>query len=510
MTSTTLQSRPISRPAPPATILIVDDRLDNLHVLSQILESEGYCVRKATSGDMAIRSVAELPPDLILLDVNMPQMDGYTVCRRLREQEGNRVPIIFVSALNAVSNKIEGFNAGAVDYITKPFQPDEVLARVDLQLKVQRLQERLQVQTSVLEQQNKQLQNEIVQRQQIEQTYRSLFENASEGIFQISPDGHYIAINPKLSSIYGYSSPQEMMEDVTNATQQYADPASRADLLDYVKQYGKVMEVVSQVRCKDGALIWVSENVRAALAADGRVTHFEGTVQDVTRRIYSEQIIRQEQQRSDQLIADLLPPPIAQRLKSSSTPFADTVNPVGILFADLVSFTEFSAAAPPQHTVALLNQIFSAFDELVDQHGLEKIKTIGDAYMVAAGVPTPCPHSLEAIAQLALDMQAAIGRFYKVDGRPFQLRIGLHVGSVVAGVIGKRKRTFDMWGHAVNLASRMEETSPAGRIQVSSDVYRQLKKKFAFKRCSPLQIQGIGRTQTYLLQGRRAEFVAGG
>ena len=485
-----------------ATILIVDDRLENIHLLSEILSSAGYHVRKATSGSMAIRSATESAPDIVLLDVNMPVMDGYTVCRQLLSHPSlSQLPIIFISALDLVSNKVEGFDAGGVDYITKPFQPDEVLARVKLQLRLQRLQQQLRVQVGVLEERNRQLQAEMLQRCQAEQTYRSLFENASEGIFQISAAGQYIAVNPKLAEICGYGSPRAMLAEVREATQLYIDTADRLELLTYVQQYGKVMDVILQVRRADGTPIWVSENIRAVYNSQNQLTHYEGTVQDITRRVYAEQLIQQEQQRSERLIANLLPPPIAQRLKSSQAPFADIVNPVGILFADLVSFTEFSAAAPPQHTVAILNQIFSAFDRLVAQYGLEKIKTIGDAYMVAAGVPMPQPDSLEAIAKLALDMQDAISRFYQMDGRPFKLRIGLHTGSVVAGVIGKHRMTFDMWGHAVNLASRIEETCPAGHIQASSSFYQQLRHQFSFTARTPIHIQGIGRTQTYLLEG---------
>ncbi|MGF1536119.1 MAG: adenylate/guanylate cyclase domain-containing protein [Elainellaceae cyanobacterium] len=505
MTSIQTPQRPSLPANPLATILVVDDRLDNLHVLSEILEWGGYHVRKATSGAMAIRSAAEAAPDLVLLDVNMPMMDGYTVCRRLQADPSlEHLPIIFISALSDVKNQIEGFEAGGVDYVTKPFQADEVLARVKLQLNVQTLRHKLEVQAEVLQLQNEQLQSEIDQRKRAEETYRSLFENASEGIFQISPQGHYIAVNPKLARIYGYSSPTEMLASVVDANQQYVDGKHRAKLLRHTGQYGEVMEVVSQVWCKDGETIWISENIRAVFDCDGQVSHYEGTVQDVTDRVLVENLLSQDRQRTARLIADLLPPQIANRLRRSSRPFADIVDPAGILFADLVNFTEFSAIAPAQHTVALLNQIFSAFDELVDRYRLEKIKTIGDAYMVAAGVPEPRPDYLKAIAQLALDMQTTIRRFYKTDGRPFQLRIGIHSGAVVAGVIGKRKLTFDLWGHTVNLASRMEETSPPGGIQVSSEVCRQLRADFIFESCGSVAIQGVGPTQTYLLCGRRS------
>jgi class 3 adenylate cyclase len=151
--------------------------------------------------------------------------------------------------------------------------------------------------------------------------------------------------------------------------------------------------------------------------------------------------------------------------------------------------------------VNLLNQIFSTFDQLVERYSLEKIKTIGDAYMVAGGLPTPRPAHAEAVAQLALEMQQEITRFQRDDGEPFRLRIGINTGSVVAGVIGIKKFIYDLWGDAVNVASRMESQGDAGGIQVTATTYEHLKERYRFQERGTITVKGRGEMKTYWLLG---------
>ncbi|NMF84568.1 adenylate/guanylate cyclase domain-containing protein [Nodosilinea sp. P-1105] len=341
-----------SPPPQAVDILIVDDIPDNLRVLSTILETEGYSCRKAISGALAVQATLLAPPDLILLDITMPTMDGFEVCQKLKANPTTQdIPIIFLTARDAEAEKKRAFSLGAADYIVKPFQAYEVLLRVKHQLA-------LRCQQQQLARQNQQLQAEIKERQQIE-----------------------------------------------------------AEL-------------------------------------------------------------RQQRLRSEQLLMNVLPFQIAQRLKEQDEAIADQFDAVTILFADIVGFSTVAAQLAPAELVQLLNQIFSKFDELAALYRLEKIKTIGDAYMVAAGVPVPRPDHAKAIAQMALDMQATIGEFWRPDGQPFQLRIGINSGSLVAGVIGIRKFIYDLWGDTVNIASFMEATGEAGKIQVSEAAYQHLRDDF--------------------------------
>ncbi|MCU0542359.1 MAG: response regulator [Oscillatoriaceae cyanobacterium Prado104] len=365
------------------SILIVDDSLNNLSLLDRILSRKGYKVRLAASGKLALEAIALTQPDLILLDIMMPDMDGYEVCQHLKASESTRgIPIIFLSALVEVADKVRGFSLGGVDYITKPFEPTEVVARVENQLRMRELELQLR-------EKNLMLRREIAYREQAEVETRLLLE---------------------------------------------------------------------------------------------------------TTKFQKEQI--------EELLLNILPKPIADRLQDRQNIIADSFTDVSVLFADLVGFTSFASEQTASETVKILNQIFSQFDQLSIQHGLEKIKTIGDAYMVVGGLPEPSANHAEDIALMALDMQASVARFNVKNDRDFKLRIGINIGSVVAGVIGLTKFSYDLWGDTVNVAHRMESNGIPGEIQVTEAVYERLKDKFSFQKRGSIEVKGKGQMITYLLLGK--------
>jgi class 3 adenylate cyclase len=209
-----------------------------------------------------------------------------------------------------------------------------------------------------------------------------------------------------------------------------------------------------------------------------------------------------EREKANRLLLNILPEKAAQVLKTREGIIAEQYDDVSVLFADIVDFTQYSNAVSPDQLVSKLNEIFFRFDELTDKHGLEKIKTIGDAYMVAGGLAEPKPGHAETIAALALDMLSAIKEIEKERGGSFSLRIGIHCGPVVAGVIGKRKFAYDLWGDTVNIASRMESSGTAGAIQVSDAVYQTLKKKFLFKKRGAVDIKGLVRSKLTTYRSR--------
>lgn len=372
-------------PTTPASILVVDDTPDNLRLLSTILTEQGYQVRKALNGQRAIATVQELPPTLILLDVMMPEMNGYEVCAKLKASpKTSAIPVIFLSALDDASDKVKAFDVGAVDYITKPFQDKEVLVRVANQLTIKSQKQLLEEQTQQLEELVGRLQNEIKERQ--------------------------------------------------------------------------------------GA----------------------------------ELALRLAQKESDRLLLNILPEAIVENLKKGEGTAAEKFDSATVLFADLVGFTSIAARVSPLELVNLLNQIFSKFDQLTEKHGLEKIKTNGDAYMVVGGVPVPKPDRAEAIADLALDMQKAIAHFQTDTGESFQIRIGINIGPVVAGVIGTKKFSYDLWGDTVNVASRMESHGLPGYIQVTAAIYELLKDRYVFEERGAIAIKGKGEMVTYWLKAQKA------
>lgn len=206
---------------------------------------------------------------------------------------------------------------------------------------------------------------------------------------------------------------------------------------------------------------------------------------------------------SERLLLNILPAPIAARLKTTEGMIADDHDKVAILFADIVGFTQMSGRLEPAQLVSLLNDVFNAIDEVVARHGTEKIKTIGDAYMVVAGLPLADPDPDDTIANLALDMVDAVSGFKDpVTGAPVQIRIGINSGAAVAGVIGNCKFAYDLWGDAVNVAARMEATGEIGRIQVPEAFARPLNDRFKFEPRGVVEIKGKGQMRTCFLTDR--------
>ena len=211
--------------------------------------------------------------------------------------------------------------------------------------------------------------------------------------------------------------------------------------------------------------------------------------------------LQREEELSEQLLLNVLPAPIATRLKQHEDVIADRFPDVTVLFADLVDFTRRSQHSRPQEVVQVLDELFSAFDQLTRCHGLEKIKTIGDAYMVAGGLPEPMADHARAAADLALAMQVEVARRTDPSGQPLQARIGIDTGPVVAGVIGTDKFSYDLWGDTVNTASRMESTGVAGCIQVTDRAYRRLRDGYRFERRGVVAVKGKGEMVTWFLVG---------
>ncbi|HAH04911.1 MAG TPA: cyclase [Elusimicrobia bacterium] len=233
-----------------------------------------------------------------------------------------------------------------------------------------------------------------------------------------------------------------------------------------------------------------------------RLLHME------TRELYER--VLAEQALSERLLLNVLPHSIAERLKGRpeitadgfAEVIADSFADVTVIFADIVEFTKFSTGVSPKALVDVLNDIFTRFDSIADERGLEKIKTIGDAYMAAAGLPVPVEDHAARAAHMALDMLEAVDSFNASSSHALKVRIGLDTGAVVAGVIGKRKFLYDLWGDVVNTASRMQSQGVAGRIHVTDSTRRRLREPFIFSQRGPIEVKGKGAMRTWFLDGR--------
>lgn len=336
-------------------VLVVDDEEPNRLLLRDPLEAYGYEVTETASGTEALLSIAERLPDLVLLDVMMPGMDGFQVCRRLKKDPRTaHVPILMVTALSERKERLMGIEAGANDFLNKP---------VDI---------------------------------------------------------------------------QDLTLRVANAV--------------YAKALYDQLEA--------------------------------------------------ERQKSEKLLLNTLPAAIAERMKSGTCNIADYHPEVTVLVADLVGFTALTLHVDPHQVVSLLNEVFSTFDLLAEEHGLEKIKTIGDAYMLVGGLPEPRPDHAEAVAAFALAMMAEVKSFNEEYHTSIQLRAGIATGPVIAGVIGRKKFAYDIWGDTVNVACRLESCGGPGTICVAESAYRKLKDGYDLGDERVVDLKGRGPTTFYLLKGR--------
>lgn len=210
-----------------------------------------------------------------------------------------------------------------------------------------------------------------------------------------------------------------------------------------------------------------------------------------------------EQERSERLLLNILPKSIADRLRANEERIADSHSSVTILFADLVEFTKISSGMHPAELVDLLNQVFSEFDRLAEKYRLEKIKTIGDAYMVVGGAPNPRSDHAHAVIEMAIEMQSGLAEIARVSGKKLMMRIGINSGPVVAGVIGSTKFSYDLWGDTVNLASRMEQSGLPNSIQVSGATYKLLQEDYLFEPRGNIALKGRGEAEAYIFREKK-------
>lgn len=215
-------------------------------------------------------------------------------------------------------------------------------------------------------------------------------------------------------------------------------------------------------------------------------------------------LLQVEQERSERLLLNILPAPVAERLKANEQPIADGFADVTVMFADIVNFTHVAGHLSPGEVFSMLNGVFSAFDELAERYGLEKIKTIGDAYMVAGGLNVGTTHFTAAVADMAVAMRDLLQRDFSVNAARLEIRIGIGSGPVVAGVVGKKKFIYDVWGDTVNIASRITTEGIPGQIQCDAATYRHLCHDFEFHEPVTLHLKGKGNTMVYRLVGRKA------
>jgi class 3 adenylate cyclase/CheY-like chemotaxis protein len=341
------------------SVLIVEDSVVNQKLLTKILVKQNYNVLVAGSGEEALDILKEALPHLIILDIVLPGMNGYSTCRCLKQNDRTRdIPVIFISALDSTKDKVEGFDVGGVDYITKPFEPAEVLARIRIHMRLHQLQNKL-------EEKNQQLDA--------------------------------------------------------------------------------------------------------------------------------------EKQKSEGLLCNVLPKSVGLELLKTGECCPQLFTDTTVCFTDIIDFTSASSKLAPEVIIHELNEIFTAFDRISLKYNCERMKTIGDAYLFACGVPESNPNHAENVARAALEMVDYLKNRNLDAEHSWQLRVGMHSGPLVGGVVGTEKYLYDIFGDTVNIAARMEEMAQPMQVNVSSRSYELLKDKFVFSSAKTVEIKGKGRESIYSL-----------
>jgi adenylate cyclase len=334
-----------------------------------------------------------------------------------------------------------------------------------------------------------------------EERYRDLFENANDLIQSVNPSGRFLYVNRAWRETLGYSE-----AEITNMNVfDIIHPEFKQHCL---QRFYRVLsgEKLGQVKAafvtKDGQTIFLEGNINCKFV-EGHPVATRGIFRNITQRLAAEETLRHQQKETERLLLNILPTAISKELKEQPASIAEDLADVTVLFADIVGFSEIAASMSAIQLANLLNPIFSAFDRLTKQHGLERIKTIQDAYIVVSGLLTPRRDHAQAIALMALDMQTAIALFNTENNQNFSIRIGIHSGSVVAGEIDSNKFTCDLWGDTLNIASYMESQGITGKIQVTEDTFQSLCDEFLFEKRGEIEVKGKRKMTTYLLIGQK-------
>ncbi len=334
--------------------------------------------------------------------------------------------------------------------------------------------------------------------------YREIYNHAPDMCLSVEAGtGNIVECNQTLLDILGFSKAEVLSKTVTEMY--HPDCLQKVtENLQSFSESGELSHPELSVLRKSGDTIEVSINYTAVRDEKGQILYSNAALRDISELKTIQRALQSEQEKSEGLLLNILPETIVERLKDNPATIADAIENSTTLFCDIEGFTALSGQISPDKLLSTLNIIFSEFDGLVDALGLEKIKTIGDAYMVASGLPLPRDDHAEVMAELALEMMQAKDSLNLVLNRPINVRIGIDSGPVVAGVIGRKKFSYDLWGDSVNTASRLESQGIPGEIQIGQATYELIKDKFVCESRGKIETKGKGLIEAYLLKSRKA------
>lgn len=336
-----------------------------------------------------------------------------------------------------------------------------------------------------------------------EEYLRLVLDNIPQQVFWKDTNSVFLGCNKNWADAAGFAHPEDVigLTDFDMLAPDIAHQFREKDRQIMETDTPELHVIASKARFNDSnQIVWLDISKIPIHNAKGKVIGILGVLEDITQRKQAEDALRVEQQKSERLLLNILPKAIADQLKQDTSAIAEHFDQATILFADIVGFTPLSTRMPATQLVSLLNDIFSVFDQLTKKHKVEKIKTIGDAYMVAGGLPIPRPDHADSVANFALEMLEQVQQFHTDLGEPCQIRIGIHTGPVVAGVIGIQKFIYDLWGDTVNVASRMESLGRPNHIQITESTYQLLQGKYRIEERGIIEVKGRGNMKTYWLE----------
>ena len=483
-------------------ILVVDDSPTIRAIAESSLKELNHTVTSVEDAGSALNILHGHQIQLVILDWMMPEMDGLELATAIRQTFTDRYTyIIMLTAKDGITDMVIGLESGIDDFMIKPFDKRELNARIKIGERIIKLENQLRDNLDLMNQSR--------------QEWAATTEAIPQLICLLDSEGNVIRSNGTLS---GWQ-------------------LARSDEITGRKLHNLLRRIfptfATQIRQK-----WLVAN---PLLTKGHSFNFDGndpetqryfhvqyepigdtitaehsfaavSIQDVTTQkqleielISAKQQIEAEHDKSERLLLNILPPRIAEKLKQNEATIAENFEEVSVLFADLVGFTALSRSTPPHELVALLNTIFTRFDRLTVHHQLEKIKTIGDAYLVVGGLSIENANHLSSIIKMGIDMNRAIREVNTIYNHQLSIRIGIDCGPVVAGVIGKNKFIYDLWGDTVNTASRMESSGIEGYLQITESIYQKCEDSFDFYHRGNIEVKGIGMINTYLLNSSDAK-----
>lgn len=522
-------------------VLLVEDDEDDYLIAGDLLAeiaSIQYDLEWISNYEKALEAIAEARHDVILVDFYLGRYTGIEILQAALEM-GCKTPIIMLTGLGDRDVDSRAIQAGASDYLVKGQIDPQLLERsIRHSIERKRVEEALKQSEARFRAlaQREALLNRLAQQIRNSLELPAILNTAVSEICRLleidkcrffwyesngdTRDFELVcqASNPDTEKKITYTNAEEIgaLEQILFQLNGFEDSLAfsinpKSDVRKFLEVLGFPFMLVIPIRTRSGKVgilvcerylpflndtdyQWDDDRVALLLAVSDRIA-----IAIEQAELYES--IRAAKEQSERVLLNVLPKIVAEHLKNRNEIIADTFEEVTVLFADIVNFTEISSRIPAPKMVQLLNLIFSTFDKLAEKYQLEKIKTIGDAYMVVGGVPLPRWDHSEAIAAMALEMQREIQQFYQDDGQPFSLRIGINTGSAVAGVIGTKKFIYDLWGDTVNVASRMESQGEAGKIQVTENTYERLKEKYEFEKRGTIAVKGKGEMLTYWLKG---------